>query len=239
MASGRGEAIQNGVAASNPLPLSSKALEAAQRLFEEHLPQWRASDAALLMLKEALPGFCIEVNLTKIASVNTLYGTNLRATHRMAVHIADVIRRLGTETEPVMLVNSIASMRPLPGEAIRTHRSFASKFCSFFIDDERFPILDGAACDAIKLHLGAARCKGIQTSYEAFLSALTELRAQHRLETNNRGLDRYLWIAGMYLRFERGDREINRDLLALFHREAAVQDLQFIAESIRNRASGK
>ncbi len=211
-----------------PAPLHAKAVEAATQLFEQHLPQWRAADAALAKAKDALPDFSVETNLLKVAAVNALYGTNLRAIHRMAIHIAEVLAYGDATQNGTVLVEALAAMPLRPGERIRTHRSFASKFAHFFIDEDRFPIMDGAACDALRLHLGRARTQGISTNYRAFVSSVTALRRVYGLRVPNRDLDRYLWIRGMHLRFAKGDREINRDLLALFELNPAPPELAVV-----------
>ena len=49
----------------------------------------------------------------------------------------------------------IAGLPQIGDDIPRRFVSFAAKFCHFFIDEERFPIYDEAARDAIRLHLGS------------------------------------------------------------------------------------
>lgn len=165
----------------------------------------------------------------RVSTVNTLYGTNLKATHLMARHIEEVLGASGLDQDPAALVDAIANL--WGGEGPK-HRSFASKFCHFFIDGNRFPIFDKAARDALRLHLGPEALRGCQTSYPAFLGALAQLRAASSIDASPRDLDRYLWIAGIYLEFAKGRRDINRDLLALFKRQARPAELACIAEGL-------
>lgn len=58
----------------------------------------------------------------------------------------------------------------------RRHVSFASKFCHFFIDGQDFPILDQAARDALRLHLGRDGFLGAELGYSGFCGALGRLK---------------------------------------------------------------
>lgn len=216
-----------------PIPLTAERIAAAVRLHEQHLPQWRAADAALEAVRAAFGrDFNYAPNLVRVATINTLYGTNLKATHRMAQHIAGLLPRGAELLEPAEVVEAIAALPPANGEALRRHRSFASKFCHFFIDADDFPILDQAARDALRLHLGPEAARDAESGYAGFCGALARLRQGWGLEVSPRDLDRYLWIAGMYRAFARGRRDINRDLLALFERRQRPPELECIAEGL-------
>jgi hypothetical protein len=203
------------------------------RLHEDHLPQWRAADAALEAVKRAFSddfGYC--ANLVRVSTVNTLYGTNLKATHRMARHIEGVLGAGGLDQDPAALIDAIANLWTGDSGGGPKHRSFASKFCHFFIDGDRFPIFDKAARDALRLHLGPEAIRGCETSYPAFVGALAQLRGAHSVDASPRDLDRYLWIAGMYLEYAKGRRDINRDLLVLFERQPRPAELAWIAQGL-------
>lgn len=215
------------------IPLTAERIEAAVRLHEQHLPQWRAADAALEAARAALSDdFSYSANLVRVATVNTLYSTNLMAVHRMAEHIAGILPKGAELLNAAELVEAIAALPPVAGERPRTHRSFASKFCHFFVDPEEFPILDSAARDALRLHLAAEELQGAESSYAGFCGALARLRAAHGLSASSRDLDRYLWIAGLYSAFTRGRRDINRDLLALFERTPRPPELNCLPEGL-------
>ena len=214
-------------------PLTRERIDAAVRLHEDHLPQWRGADAALKAVKAAFGAdFSYAPNLVRVATVNTLYGTNLKATHRMARHLAGILPRAAELLDPAQLVEALATLPPLAGEAPRRHRSFASKFCHFFVNADRYPIFDTAARDAIRLHLGPGAARQAETGYAGFCGALAQLKATYDLAVPVRDLDRYLWIAGMYLVFARGRRDINRDLLTLFELRPRPADLACIAEGL-------
>jgi hypothetical protein len=99
----------------------------------------------------------------------------------------------------------------------RNRVSFASKLCHFFVDEERFPIYDKAACETLKCHLGDDyRLEGMP--YVAFQENLGRLKEASGINTNGRELDRYLWIVGMYMRWKRSKSKplVNAELLRTF-----------------------
>lgn len=214
------------------MPLEPERIEAATRLYLYHMPQWRQTDAALFTLGRAMPGFGFEASLVKVAAANALYSTSLRAIHRMALHISTLAERLTPGCDPTDTVNAIAALPALPGETVRRHRSFASKFAAFFVDPEGVPIYDSAVCDALRLHLPPDRRRGVETSYGAFIEALEALCAEYGLSEGYRGLDRYLWLAGMARKHARGDREINRELRGLFECTEPPAELAIVTDGI-------
>ena len=202
------------------VPLSQSQVDAAVRL-HQHLPQWRISDAALENLSNAFPGFSAEDCLLKSVAVNAIYGTNVLAIVRMAKHVEKIMARSDSSTAGPKLVDRIAGLPAGGGEKPWKRTSFAAKFCHFFINAERFPIYDDAACKAIKLHLGAKGCvTNKQLPYRAFCTNFARLRTDAALSCDTRDLDRYLWLAGMYMRWlrERSKAKplINAELQRLF-----------------------
>lgn len=218
-----------------PIPLTNERIAAAVRLHEQHLPQWRAADSALGDVKAAFGRvFSYSANLVRVATVNTLYGTNLKATHRMAQHIAGILPNGAELLDPTEVVEAIAALPDAAGEVPRRHRSFASKFCHFFIDPNEFPILDSAARDALRMHLGPEAARDAESGYAGFCGALANLRRAYGLSVPTRDLDRYLWIAGMYLEFAKGRRDINRDLLAVLELAPRPAELACIADGLNS-----
>lgn len=185
------------------LPLLPEQVDHAGRVHQA-LPQWRLADATLDMLATRLPGFTAEACLLKTVAVNAIYGTQLLATTRMANHINAVLRDAGNGKSDLGLVEQIARLPARQGEKPRLLVSFASKFCHFFISTETFPMYDEAARDALKLHLGAAGYVVDQANpYVAFCKNLDRLRELADLECTIKQLDRYLWLTGMFLRWQK------------------------------------
>lgn len=185
------------------VPLTQSQVDAAVRL-HQHLPQWRISDAALENLSSAFPGFSAADCLLKSVAVNAIYGTNVLAIVRMAKHVEKIMARTDSSNAGPKLVDRIAALPAVGSEKRRTRTSFAAKFCHFFINAEKFPIYDDAACRTIKLHLGAKNyVASKELPYRAFCKNFARLRTDAALSCGTRDLDRYLWLAGMYLRWLR------------------------------------
>jgi len=181
------------------IALTADQVEAAGRLYSQ-LRQWQVSEAALDALADRVPGFSEEAVLLKAVAVNGLYGTNVLALSRMAIHVRKTIEKSDLRTAGPELVEGIARLPREDGEtANRRHHSFASKFAHFFIDAERFPIMDSYAVAIVRVHLGVANYnQNREKPYLAFVENLKTLRTLAELNVTNREFDRYLWIAGAY-----------------------------------------
>ena len=137
--------------------LTQAQVDAACRLHAQHLPGWQRSDSSLNRLNELTPRFSPEVCLLKSATINAVYGTQVLAIMQMAAHVTNVLQQADLDRAGTELVEMIADLRLSRGKKRRRRTSFASKFCHFFVDPERFPIYDDAAKQALKLHLGRKR----------------------------------------------------------------------------------
>ncbi len=215
------------------VPLSQAQIDAAVRLHRQ-LHQWRTSDAALENLGKAFPGFSAEDCLLKSVSVNAIYGTNVLAIVRMAKHVEKVMAQSDPSTAKPELVDRIAALPAIGNEKTRTRTSFAAKFCHFFINAERFPIYDDAACNAIELHLGAnSYVVNTEFPYRAFCENFARLRTDAALSCGTRDLDRYLWLAGMYMRWlrerTRKTKRVNAELRELFEHPTTEQAVELHA----------
>ncbi len=199
-----------------PLPISK--VEAANRL-HEHLDQWRLADQALRLLAIRCPGFEPDACLLKVVAVNGLYGTNLYATMRMAKHVAALLVGVDLAAEGPDLVERFADLPATEGQMRkRRHFSFASKFAHFFLDEERFPIMDSYALTSLKRHLGQRNYSDDTAHpYAAFVHNFQELKRRSGFTGRNRQLDRYLWLAGEYAAWKKNTAvAINAEAAALF-----------------------
>jgi len=200
------------------VPLTQAQIAAANRL-REHLPNWELSDRALVALAQRMPGFSPKEALIKTATINALYGTNVFAVVRMAEHVACVmactnIASAGPELVERLTALPMTEMQKRP----RRHMSFAAKFAHFFIDAERFPIMDSYAVWMVEYHLGPKnRIRGVSSPYAAFIENLSRLRAASGVTATSRELDCYLWLAGQYRQWRRNPKsQINAELASLF-----------------------
>jgi hypothetical protein len=181
------------------IPVSKTQIEAAGRLYQEHLSQWRLVDSCFRLLRERVPDFSAEACLLKVAAVNELYRTNVYAVVRMAEHVQRVLADQEPETAGPELVETLAALNPTKNQAPRRHFSFASKFAHFFIEPDRYPILDSFAVRRLKFHLGK-KCysNDVEHPYLAFVRNLNELKKLSGFSGENKALDCYLWLSGQY-----------------------------------------
>lgn len=211
------------------IPLTRRQVDAADRL-HARMRQWQAADRALQAVAEQFREFDLTVSLVKVVCLNSLYGTNVYAIHRMAAHIARVMGEIERSTAGIELVERIATL-PKAGadEEPRQHWSFASKFCHFFIDAERFPILDTFAAAALRRHLGPRNCSRDERRYVAFAKDIEALKRLSGLPVTLRQLDHYLWIAGAYFaRQKNPELRLNADLDQMMNSKSAKRDLYIL-----------
>jgi len=146
--------------------------------------------------------------------LNSLYATNVLAIQAMAEHIIDVLRA-ESDTPSIDVVQKIARLRGLGPARDKSRRflSFASKYCHFFIDCERFPILDEFAGRALTYHLGRCGRSHYRRSpfnYETYVADVDRLRTAAHLECSYPALDRYLWLRGQWLEYQKRKKSDER-----------------------------
>ena len=189
---------------------------------------WKKADAALKLLGKRLPCFAQESCLLKSVAINTLYGTQVWAIAEMANHVCETMSKSeSNKDKPELLVDAIAKVG-INGGKIRHFISFASKFCHFFVNDKIFPIYDQAARETLALHLGKkAMIAGFAKPYTAFCGNIACLRASPNLTCSLSALDRYLWIRGLHVQFEKrgGKAEINKEIKQYFQRAKEENDI--------------
>ncbi|MCK4323991.1 MAG: hypothetical protein KAW89_05625 [Armatimonadetes bacterium] len=197
-------------------PILQSQIDAANYLFKR-IKTWVACERAFERLRDEMPGFDLPTSLLKAAAINDLYWAGVFGIWRMARHISEVACTL--PKNPVEAVRKIARLPADGEEKGRTHRSFASKFCHFFIDSERFPIYDLYCRNMVAHHLGRDQLqRDPKNRYRAFKANVDRLRELSRLSVSYRELDRYLWLAGQYHEWlDKGDKgQINSEVRELF-----------------------
>jgi hypothetical protein len=195
--------------------LEVEQIAAAGRL-HQLLEGWQSTNDALASLGHKFPGFDFNSVLLKTTCVNALYGTNVLAVHRMARHVVEVLGRVDLPSAGPELIEELA-VPPQDDGIVHRHHSFASKFAHFFIDSERFPIMDAYAVAMIKLHLGRTSVLvDPERPYEAFYKNHSLLKIELGSVSNSE-LDHYLWIAGLHTAYRKNPRvTINREVRLLF-----------------------
>jgi hypothetical protein len=220
--------------------LATSQIEAAKRLYDR-LPQWKLTDEALALLSEQLPGFAPREALIKAAAINALYSTNVKAVVPVARHVSQVLQKPDSLSRGPELVETLASVPPEGTKMYPRFRSFASKFASFFIDAERFPIMDTYSIRMVKLHIGKrnyADDEGL--AYLAFVENYENLKSSIGYKGSNRDLDRYFWLSGEYLEWKKNnDAEINSELRSIFEKPdpETSADLNLLVEYYQTRSA--
>lgn len=214
------------------VPLKVEQIAAAGRL-HQRLESWQSTNRALASLVSKFPGLDFNSVLLKATCVNALYGTNVLAIHRMARHIVQVLGKVDLRSVGPELIEELA-VPPQDDGILHRHHSFASKFAHFFIDSERFPIMDSYAVAIIRFHLGRIfMLVDPERPYEAFYKNHSILKKDFGCVSNS-DLDHYLWIAGLYRAYCKKPRAaINREVRVLFgnHDPTIVADLATLSSS--------
>ncbi len=187
------------------ITLKHQQISAVIALRQKHLREWREAEHALDELGQAFPGWSLKECYLKATALNALYATNVFAINRMAVYIAKIMSTDDIAITSLDLSQGLTLLKTIAalpasngGPAPRNHRSFASKFCHFFVDGKLFPMYDSYARKALRFHLGKRATKGIE-QYDGFVASVQTLKDQAGLSCSWRELDYYLWLAGMYL----------------------------------------
>jgi hypothetical protein len=195
-----------------PRPITADQIAAATQIHDHHMPGWAASDRALDLLSETLPGFNAEEVLIKAATIDRLY----YARHLRLIEAVDRIIEVMADrpTDPIAVVENIAALAN--ADATTHYCSFASKFAHFFVDPRAVSIYDGWAIATIRSHSGRLSWKG-RHPYRVFAEYVFALSDASGLCCSVRELDRYLWLSGM-LRGWRANPSvgISREVRAVF-----------------------
>lgn len=206
-------------AGERPVPLSPEQIVSANRIhakLSQHLEGLRAINA----LAQRFPEFDANAVLLKIITINALHGPNVMSRPRVSAHIQKVMASVETETAGPELVEKLASVPSGPKEpANRRHYSFASKFAHFFLDPDRFPLMDNTTSRMVRFHLGPRSWIPDDEGhrYREFASNFLRLRGQAGFKGRKRELSRYLWIAGQYQTWLKTPKaRINPELKTVF-----------------------
>jgi len=201
------------------LALDRRQVEAACRL-RATLSGWNEADAILLDVRQRYPSTDRASCIVKSVLVNQLYSTRVFAITEMGSWISAKLSQTPIPSD-VDLVDRIASLE-LAGRRtdarVRRFTSFASKWCSFFCDEERFPIYDDAARETLKHHFGRDLTDDPLSPYGNFFRAFRALQAT--VGCSAKELDYYLWITGMFMRWSKSgtaiSKRVNKELRGAF-----------------------
>jgi hypothetical protein len=197
--------------------ITQEMVAAATRLYRgDFFPGWRVSNAALEKLSEDLrDDWRQESCLLRAVVVNDLYGTNVYAIVPMAKHISRIMSK--NPARDVSLVGQIAKH----ADTSKTHISFASKFCHFFVSEKHFPIFDDRACKGLRHFLGDKYRFTKDKPYEVFVANMERARDENPINASSREFDRFLWIVGSWIHFQ-SNQQVNGELKNLFNKRPRI-----------------
>ncbi|MFZ0213154.1 MAG: hypothetical protein WAL55_10620, partial [Candidatus Acidiferrales bacterium] len=94
------------------------------------------------------------------------------------------------------------------------------KFAHFFVDPERYPIMDKFAMCTLELHVGkkfAIQPGRSAPRYADFSGIYGLLKEEVGFTGPNNEMDHYLWLAGLYVESRKNPKApINKEVRALF-----------------------
>ena len=186
-----------------PTP-SQKELESYLNAFktDSTMRHYLAQESALNTLFNAYPqNINIDEIIIKVATLNSLYSTNIFSVFAVAEHISrikNIDERLKNGDEK--LVNEIAKsgLKNKNGKEIIFY-SFATKFCSHH-NDKDFAIYDSFVARVLT-HFKQDFSKysfnqNDLRDYAKFMQILKEFREFYKLDCDLKSLDLYLWQLG-------------------------------------------
>lgn len=220
---------------SGSIRITRAKLKAADYLYRR-MKGWVLIDSTLDHMRERDPSNLeIEVVDAKVLTINTLYRTRLLATRQMARHIVKQMQK--TEHTDAGLVEAISKIR-FKEKAYRLI-SFASKYCHFFVDPERYSVFDSYNVRALKLHLGdrGYTIRALSTDYGVFLKSLERLVKRDSLEVSWRELDHYLYLWGLWRDYvdPQKRRQIAEGIRELFEMRNEDERINSALEIINSR----
>lgn len=175
-------------------------------------------ERALFALQGCFPRYDAESTLLKVIAVHSLDSSRTFPVARWAEHVTQTLIGLDPLDVGRELVDALAA---LPGVKPAEHRralTFASRFAHYFIDADRFPVLD--AWSEAELARLAPPPNDDECAYVEFATRHARLAAQTGMP-RARQLGHFLWLAGQYRVWSRNRRtSIQSVARALFESEA-------------------
>lgn len=205
------QTIQTSQTQSKIPTLIQKELKFYLNAFEtdSKMRHYRKQESALKMLFKAYPhNNNLDEIIIKVASLNSLYGTNIFNIFAVAEHISrikNIDERLKNGDENLVGEIAKSGLKNKNGKEIIFY-SFATKFCSFH-NDRDFAIYDSFVAkvlayfqrkDKFSKHKFSAESpnnEGLK-NYAIFKEVLLEFKKRYKLECNLKSLDLYLWQFG-------------------------------------------
>ncbi|MCE9594510.1 MAG: hypothetical protein K8S98_09975 [Planctomycetes bacterium] len=172
-------------------------------------------ERSLFALQGCFAGFDPSSTLLKLAALTSFDAGRARSLAPLFDHVQSVIERCDMENAGPEFVDALATTPPAPARSEIRELGFASRFAHYFVDSERFPILDGWSERALAGFVGDATPSGA-TRYGRFFAEHARLTAACS-PVRSSELGRCLWLAGQHAAWSRNSRTpIHRAARELF-----------------------
>lgn len=197
------------------IPLRLEQVAAASLLMEQ-LEDLRRSDRALFALSGCFPGFDAESTLLKVVALHSLDASQAFAVWRLVAHLQRLLAGQELTAFGPEIVDAIAA---LPGSEDPKNRrrltGFAARFAHYFIDLDRFPIVD-AWSESVLATLGLPSAPASASRYVTYSRGYA-LLAQLLNLNRERDLWPCLWLTGQFRAWLKNPRTpIHRSVRRLF-----------------------
>jgi len=200
-------------------------MKAANDLYEKS-EAWKIGDNLLYGCFNGHPEHdSRDIVKLKIKLLNSLYGAGVWAVDKMAEHIVK-LKEIGcwiTLGDP-NAVSKITQLKINEKKKVNLY-VFATKYCHFHQPQE-FPMCDNFVMRALKAINGKGRCGRFGYSngaldekcYKGFKLVIDRIK-EHLLSLycSYKYIDKYLWLYGQYLVWQRDERKIPRTTAQLFN----------------------
>jgi hypothetical protein len=159
-------------------------------------------ERALFSLQGCFPGHDADSVLLKVVALACVWANRTVVAQPWAAHARRVLARFEPGVEPLWLVDELARAPGVALSAAGRAVTFASRFAHYFVDVDRFPVLD--RWSEVELARLAPPTDGA--------SRYVEFAARHSRVASELGIERprrlwcYLWLAGQHRAWSRNPR---------------------------------
>lgn len=198
------------------MPLERAHIESADRLWNR-LDDVRRAERALASLQGVLSSFDRESTLLKVLALHPIDTSKTLVGLPLAREISEFLRGVDAKCAGVELVDALAAVADRHGKSSYDGLGFASRFAHYFVDSERFPVLDAWSERALAALLGGDLLGAPDDGrYARFAQSFAHVAFPLALDRRRR-LGRWLWLAGQYTAWSANRRTaINRSVRELF-----------------------
>jgi hypothetical protein len=183
-------------------------------------------ERALHALQGCFPTLDNESTVLKVLALRAVDSGPSLAVTRVAAELQAALANVDLGRAGPELVDRIALLPSAPAHMPLARRlGFASRFAHYFVDLDRFPVLEAWSERALAVHVARGEVPG-ESRYVRFANDFARLATQIDLK-RRRELARYLWLEGQYHAWHRNPRAaIHRGVRALF--EASQDAVQLL-----------